>query len=238
LESEANPKVERIPFEPIKRKKKSASSSQIGKEPVGKAKSEKEKTGAKKTDSEKTGSGNTVKQEGNKQEARNSTSNNKLKFKPTTALTNRRQNQQTNSQAQNNKNNRQQNKINSSPIPKLVSDRMVRRSALFCGIPTGLGFSILIASYIVVSRHLFELPNTPVLLASLGLTGIGVLGLSYGALSASWDENRLGSWWGADEFQKNFGYLTAALKNQNDIQRSKNKSAEQKPNQKSEQDSD
>jgi len=231
LESEANPKVERIPFEPIKRKKKSTSSSQIGKEPVGKAKPEKEKTGAKKTDSEKTGSGNTVKQEGNKQEARNSTSNNKLKFKPT----NRRQNQQANSQAQNN---RQQNKINSSPIPKLVSDRMVRRSALFCGIPTGLGFSILIASYIVVSRHLFELPNTPVLLASLGLTGIGVLGLSYGALSASWDENRLGSWWGADEFKKNFGYLTAALKNQSDIQRSNNKSAEQKPNQKSEQDSD
>lgn len=99
-------------------------------------------------------------------------------------------------------------------IPKVVSDRMVKRAALFCGIPTSLGFITLIASYIVVSRHLFELPNTLVLLFSLGLTGIGVLGLSYGALSASWDENRLGTWWGGAEFQRNFSYLAAAWRNQ------------------------
>ncbi|MDX1977118.1 MAG: PAM68 family protein [Pseudanabaenaceae cyanobacterium bins.68] len=112
------------------------------------------------------------------------------------------------------RNNQRDNQRDNLGIPKTVSDRMVRRSALFCGIPTGLGFMILIASYIVVSRHLLELPNTLVLFFSLGLTGIGVLGLSYGALSASWDEDRLGSWWGAAEFQRNFSYLTAAWRNQ------------------------
>jgi hypothetical protein len=105
-------------------------------------------------------------------------------------------------------------------IPKAVSDRMVRRSALFCGIPTAVGFSVLIASYVVISKHLFEIPNTLVLLGSLGFTGIGVLGLSYGALSASWDENRLGTWLGTAEFQRNFSYLTAAWKNQSSLQKS------------------
>lgn len=107
----------------------------------------------------------------------------------------------------------------SGNIPKVVSDRMVRRSVLFCGIPTGLGFIVLIASYLVISKHLFEIPNALVLLGSLGFTGIGVLGLSYGALSASWDEHRLGSWLGAAEFQKNLSYLSAAWKNQSSLQK-------------------
>ena len=44
--------------------------------------------------------------------------------------------------------------------------------------------------------------------------GIGVLGLSYGAISASWDEGRIGSWWGGEEFSKNFGHLSGAWKSQ------------------------
>ncbi len=99
-------------------------------------------------------------------------------------------------------------------IPQEVSDRMVRRAAFFCGIPTFLGFGSLVVSYIVVSRHWLELPNTLVLLVSLGLTGLGVLGLSYGALSASWDTGRVGSLWGGEEFRKNLGYLVDAWRAQ------------------------
>ncbi len=99
-------------------------------------------------------------------------------------------------------------------IPQEVSDRMVRRAALFCGIPTFLGFGSLVVSYIVISRHWLELPNTLVLLVSLGLTGLGVLGLSYGALSASWDIGRVGSLWGGEEFRKNLGYLVDAWRSQ------------------------
>lgn len=108
-------------------------------------------------------------------------------------------------------------------IPPEVNKRIVRRMAIFCGIPTSLGFLTIIASYIAVSRHLVELPNSVVVLVSMLLLGIGVLGLSYGAISASWDEGKPGSWWGWGEFSQNFGYLTAAWKSKSTEQ---NKPAE------------
>ncbi len=98
----------------------------------------------------------------------------------------------------------------SAAIPEIVSKRMVRRIALFCGIPSGLGMLTFIVSYIVVSQHYFKLPSVVVFLVSLGFFGLGVLGLSYGALSASWDEDRLGSWLGWSEFRTNFGRTTAS----------------------------
>lgn len=99
-------------------------------------------------------------------------------------------------------------------IPDAVNKRIVRRMALFCGIPTSLGFATFIISYIIVINHWAELPNSVVVLLSMLFMGIGVLGLSYGAISACWDESRVGSWWGGQEFKQNFGYLIAAYKAQ------------------------
>jgi hypothetical protein len=48
------------------------------------------------------------------------------------------------------------------------------------------------------------------LLVTLGCFGLGVLGLTYGVLSASWDEDRPGDWLGIAEFQVNFGRMTSA----------------------------
>lgn len=90
-------------------------------------------------------------------------------------------------------------------VPEVVSKRMARRMAFFCGIPTGLGMLTFVVSYFIVSQHLFKLPTVVVLLTSLGFFGLGVLGLSYGALSASWDEDRVGTWFGFSEFKTNFG---------------------------------
>ncbi|MFQ3679271.1 MAG: PAM68 family protein [Pseudanabaenaceae cyanobacterium] len=114
-------------------------------------------------------------------------------------------------------------------IPQEVSNRMVRRAAVFCGVPTFLGFGSLVVSYIVISRHWLELPNTLVLLVSLGLTGLGVLGLSYGALSASWDTGRVGSLWGGDEFRKNLGYLVAAWRSRSAPGNPANSESEESP---------
>jgi hypothetical protein len=102
----------------------------------------------------------------------------------------------------------------SSGIPPIVSKRLVRRAALFSGIPTSLGFITFIASYIIVVKKWADLPNSAVVLVSMGFLGIGVLGLSYGSISASWDENREGNWWGWQEFKQNFGYLRDAWKAQ------------------------
>jgi hypothetical protein len=95
----------------------------------------------------------------------------------------------------------------SAGIPEVVSRRMVRRIALFTGIPTGLGMLTFVVSYWIVSHHWLDLPNVAVLFVSMGFLGLGVLGLTYGALSASWDEDRLGSWHGWGEFTINFSRM-------------------------------
>ncbi len=90
-------------------------------------------------------------------------------------------------------------------VPEVVSRRMVRRMAAFSGIPSLFGMLTFVVSYLIVSNHLFKLPNTAVLLVSLGFFGLGVLGLSYGVFSASWEESREGTWLGWGEFKLNIG---------------------------------
>jgi hypothetical protein len=95
-------------------------------------------------------------------------------------------------------------------IPDAVSKRMIGRMALLCGVPTALGISTFIASYIIVSNEFFKLPNVAVVLVSMGFFGLGVLGLSYGVLSASWDEEIPGSKLGWKEFTTNLGRMRSA----------------------------
>jgi len=47
--------------------------------------------------------------------------------------------------------------------------------------------------YLVINHGWLKVPNVAVVLLSMGFFGLGVLGLSYGVLSASWDEEILGS---------------------------------------------
>lgn len=100
----------------------------------------------------------------------------------------------------------------STAIPDVVSKRMARRMAFFCGIPTSLGMATFVISYIIVSKGIFKLPNAAVVLVSMGFFGLGVLGLSYGILSASWDEERSGGLIGLQEFGTNFGRLRQGWK--------------------------
>ena len=98
----------------------------------------------------------------------------------------------------------------SQEVPEIVSQRMIRRMAFFCGLPTTLGMLTFIVSYVVVSHNWFKLPNVAVVLVSMGFFGLGVLGLTYGVLSASWDEEILGSKLGWHEFITNWGRMTSA----------------------------
>lgn len=99
-----------------------------------------------------------------------------------------------------------------APIPESVSRRMITRMALFSGTPTSLGVLSLVGSYFIIQKEWFPLPSIAVLLVSSGLFGLGVLGLSYGLLSASWDEADPGSKLGWREFQTNFGRMRQAWK--------------------------
>lgn len=92
-------------------------------------------------------------------------------------------------------------------IPQAVSQRMIRRVAGFCGIPTALGISTLIVSYLLSTYADIKFPPIAVLLVNMGFFGLGVLGITYGVLSASWDEDRVGSLLGLNEFTLNWGRM-------------------------------
>ena len=101
-----------------------------------------------------------------------------------------------------------------SAIPKAVSRRMARRMAIFSGIPTLIGISSFFIFYWLFSQKLIDFPPYLVLFVSAGFFGLGVVGLSYGIFSASWDEDRAGGIIGAAEFKTNFDRTIAAWKNE------------------------
>lgn len=94
-------------------------------------------------------------------------------------------------------------------IPKVVSVRMARRMAVFSGTPTFLGIATFFVSYLAVTQGWYKLPNTAVLLISMGFFGLGVIGITYGVLSASWDEDAVGSKLGLQEFKVNWGRMVS-----------------------------
>jgi hypothetical protein len=99
-------------------------------------------------------------------------------------------------------------------IPKEVSQRMVKRMAIFSGFPTTLGMSSFFLFYLVVNAGI-KIPPYLVFFVSLGLFGLGVLGLTYGILSTSWEEGRVGSLLGWSEFKLNFARTYSALSSGN-----------------------
>lgn len=101
---------------------------------------------------------------------------------------------------------------NLSAIPDVVSKRMGRRMAIFCGIPSALGMLSLLVFYWLKVNEVVELPPYAAFAVSFGFLGLGVLGLSYGLFSASWDEERAGSSLGGDEFKVNLGRTRDAWK--------------------------
>ncbi len=106
-------------------------------------------------------------------------------------------------------------------IPEIVSQRMIRRVLVFCGIPILMGVGIFLGSYFVIINHLFKVSNTVVLLTSMACLGLSVLGLTYGILSACWDEEEdsTGTLLGWQEFKINFGRMADAYRASKRVQR-------------------
>lgn len=95
-------------------------------------------------------------------------------------------------------------------IPQIVSNRMVSRMALLAGTPMLMALFTFVGSYFILVNEIFPLPNQAVVLVSMGWFGLSVLGLSYGILSASWEEDQPGSWLGWQEFNTNFRRMKQA----------------------------
>jgi len=96
-------------------------------------------------------------------------------------------------------------------IPDAVANRMARRIAIATGIPTVMGMAVFIGSYLVVSQGLLDVPTGITLVASGGCFLLGLLGLSYGVLSSSW-EDAAGSLLGMEQIGLNIGRLKQSVK--------------------------
>ncbi|MCP9926861.1 PAM68 family protein [Cyanobium sp. CH-040] len=96
-------------------------------------------------------------------------------------------------------------------IPEAVANRMARRIAVATGIPTLMGMGVFVASYLLVSRGLMDIAPGATLAASGGCFLLGLLGLSYGVLSASW-EPQAGSVLGGEQIGVNVGRLKDSIR--------------------------
>ena len=96
-------------------------------------------------------------------------------------------------------------------IPEAVANRMARRIALATGIPTVMGMAVFIGSYLLVSRGIVDIAPGATLAASGGCFLLGLLGLSYGVLSASW-EPQPGSLLGGEQIGLNINRLRDSLR--------------------------
>lgn len=120
--------------------------------------------------------------------------------------------QQSNKKPKSARKNARKRSSNLGAIPDVVSKRMGRRMAVFCGIPSTLGMSSLFIFYWLKIKEVVELPPYLALAVSFGFLGLGVLGLSYGLFSACWDEDRAGTLMGFDEFKVNLERTKEAWK--------------------------
>ena len=96
-------------------------------------------------------------------------------------------------------------------IPDAVASRMARRIALATGLPTLMGMGVFIASYLLVSRHILDIPPSLTLLASGACFLLGLVGLSYGVLSASW-ETEPGSLLGTEQIGENISRIRGSIR--------------------------
>ena len=106
------------------------------------------------------------------------------------------------------------NRIKAKPqqtIPDYVANRMARRVAIATGIPSVLGMSTFVASYLLVSKGVMDIPPGVTLVTSGGFFLLGLVGLSYGVLSASWEPGA-GSMLGFEQIGLNISRLRSSIK--------------------------
>tara|TARA_B100001250_G_C19581832_1_gene692398 strand:+ start:143 stop:586 length:444 start_codon:yes stop_codon:yes gene_type:complete len=96
-------------------------------------------------------------------------------------------------------------------IPKEVANRMVRRVVFTTGLPTFSGMGVFIISYLLITKGIADVAPAITLTTSALCFLIGLIGLSYGILSASW-EKESGSILGFENIQPNIARMRDAFK--------------------------
>lgn len=96
-------------------------------------------------------------------------------------------------------------------LPEVVANRMALRMATFGGIPVFGGIALFVFFYFSATKNDVVFQPTSVAAATTAPWVLGLLGIGYGALSASWDEDVEGSVVGAREFKTNLQRILEGL---------------------------
>ena len=96
-------------------------------------------------------------------------------------------------------------------IPDAVANRMARRIAIGTGIPTVMGMGVFVGSYLLVSQEIVDIAPGATLVASGACFFLGLIGLSFGVLSASW-EDQPGSLLGTEQIGVNISRLRSSIR--------------------------
>ena len=99
------------------------------------------------------------------------------------------------------------------PIPKDVANRMARRVAIATGLPSLMGMGVFVGSYVRVSRGILDIPPGITLVTSGLFFLLGLVGLSFGVLSASW-EPQPGTLLGIEHIKPNLQRLRSSIRAQ------------------------
>jgi len=88
-------------------------------------------------------------------------------------------------------------------LPQRVADRMGIRMAVLGGVPFFVGVSVFLLYFTLAFR--FDVRVIPVFVgySTLFTFGGALVGVTYGIMSASWDEEVEGSFWGWEEAKMN-----------------------------------
>ncbi|KAI7843214.1 hypothetical protein COHA_003194 [Chlorella ohadii] len=101
-------------------------------------------------------------------------------------------------------------------VPEVVTDRMLKRVILFMGVPVFGGILLFPFFYYLKVKAGVDLPNWVAYLTSSITFGGGLLGITYGIMSASWDPRREGTLLGWTEFQANLPLLLDRFRRNSD----------------------
>jgi hypothetical protein len=96
-------------------------------------------------------------------------------------------------------------------IPEKVAQRMGKRMLPFVGVPLFMGMGSFVAFWYFATYKNIEFQPAAVATATVFFLVVGLLGITYSVLSASWDPDREGDLFGADEFKTNMDSIRAGL---------------------------
>lgn len=104
------------------------------------------------------------------------------------------------------------NSPDAAVIPEVVAQRMGKRMLPFVGIPLFGGMGAFVGFWYFATYKNVEFQPALVAFSTIAILAVGLLGITYSVMSASWDEDEEGTFLGTEQFSKNLNSIKDGLK--------------------------